>query len=296
MATARTSLGFSGPSSAGLVIDDLCIEYRIEARGRMQWAPALRHVSLTIREGRALGILGETGSGKSSLALAIMRLLPLSARSSGRIMLGDTEITTLPRKQLQRIRGREIGLIMQDPTAALNPVRTIGAQIAETARVHDPRLGRREAREVARTMLENLGVPPNRARSYPHQLSGGMQQRALIAAVMVAAPTFLIADEPTAALDKVTERQIVTLLRSLQQERGLGLLVISHDIGVVARLCQDVAVIYKGRLVEHGPVERVLGAPEHAYTRGLVRAGRREVDSRGRLVGVPQDFAEAEET
>jgi ABC-type glutathione transport system ATPase component len=276
-------------ASTELVVDDLCVDYRVESGGRIRWVPARKGISLTVREGRALGILGETGSGKSSLALAIMRLLPGSARSSGRIALGDIEISSLPAKRMQKLRGEQVGLIMQDPAAALNPVRTIGAQIAETARVHDPQLGRRAARALAGKMLEDLGVPSQRARSYPHQLSGGMQQRALIAAVMIAGPKFLIADEPTAALDKVTERQIVTLLKSLQEARGLGLLVISHDIGVVSRLCQDVAVIYRGELVEHGSVESVLGNPQHPYTRGLVRAGRRERDERGRLLTVASD-------
>lgn len=271
-------------AAAGLIVDDLSIDYRVEAQGRMQYVPALKHVSITIPRGRALGVLGETGSGKSSLAMAIMRLLPLGARVTGRISLGEHELSTMPREKLEKIRGRELGLILQDPAAALNPVRTVGAQIAETARVHDTSLSRRQAKTVAGDMLESLGVPRQRARSYPHQLSGGMQQRALIAAVMVAGPKFLIADEPTASLDKVTERQIVQLLRTLQRDNELGLLVISHDIGVVSALCQEVAVIYKGTLVEYGPIDEVLGNPQHEYTQGLIRAGRREVDARGRLV------------
>lgn len=267
-----------------LTVDDLCIDYPVEARGRVHYFPALKHLSIEVASNRALGILGETGSGKSSLALAIMRLLPVKARWSGRIALGDLELSSLPSKRLQEVRGREVGLVLQDPASSLNPVRTIGAQIAETARAHDASLTRRAARTLAAETLESLGVAGARARSYPHQLSGGMQQRALIAAVMVAGPRFLIADEPTAALDKVTERQIVELLKRLQRERQLGLLVISHDIDVVSTLCQDVGVIYKGVLVEHGPVEQVLGRPRHPYTQGLVRAGRREVDDRGRLV------------
>jgi ABC-type dipeptide/oligopeptide/nickel transport system ATPase component len=273
---------------AELMIEDLSIEYRVEAEGRMQYVPALKHVNITVPQGRALGVLGETGSGKSSLAMAIMRLLPLAARVTGRIALGEHELSTMSRESLEKIRGRELGLILQDPAAALNPVRTVGAQIAETARVHDKSLSRRQARRVAGDMLESLGVPRNRADTYPHQLSGGMQQRALIAAVMVAGPKFLIADEPTASLDKVTERQIVQLLRTLQRDHELGLLVISHDIGVVSTLCHEVAVIYKGTLVEYGPTDGVLGNPQHAYTQGLVRAGRRELDSHGRLVSFSQ--------
>jgi ABC-type glutathione transport system ATPase component len=278
-----------------LVVENLSIEYRVETGGRVRYIPAVKDVSLRVPHGRALGILGETGSGKSTIALAIMGLLPNAARTSGRIALGAHELTSLSQKDLAKVRGRELGLILQDPAAALNPVRTVLAQIAETARVHDPSVSRAQSREAAMAMLESLGVPRNRAKSYPHQLSGGMQQRALIAAVMVAGPEFLIADEPTAALDKVTERQIVQLLRTLQRERSLGLLVISHDIGVVSRLCQDVGVMYKGDLVEHGPVEQVLGDPQHPYTQGLIRAGRREVDANGRLVAVSRELAEAQQ-
>lgn len=281
-------------AAAALVVDDLCLDYRVESRGRLRWVPALKHVSVEVAHGRALGILGETGSGKSTLALAIMRLLPSAARWTGRITLGDLELSSLSQKEMQNVRGGELGLILQDPAAALNPVRTVGAQIAETARVHDRSLSRAQAREAAARMLDSLGVPRQRARSYPHQLSGGMQQRALIAAVMIAGPKFLIADEPTAALDKVTERQIVLLLKKLQRERQLGLLVISHDIGVVSTLCQDVGVMYEGVLVEHGPVEQVLGEPQHPYTQGLVRAGRREVDERGRLVAITREDGEGQ--
>ena len=276
-----------------LIIDDLSIEYRVEARGRIRYVPAVKHVSLEVPYGRALGILGETGSGKSTIANAVLGLLPAAARRSGRIVLGSTELTSLSPKQLAHVRGGELGLISQDPAAALNPVRTVLAQIAETARVHDSSLSRARAREQGMAMLESVGVPRERAKSYPHQLSGGMQQRALISAVMVAGPKFLVADEPTAALDKVTELQIVQLLQALQAERSLGLLVISHDIGVVSRLCQDVGVMYRGELVEHGPVDQVLGDPQHPYTQGLVRAGRRDVDERGRLVAIPRELVEA---
>jgi ABC-type dipeptide/oligopeptide/nickel transport system ATPase component len=271
-----------------LVVDDLSVEYRVESRGYVSYVPALRHISLTVDSGQALGILGETGSGKSSLGMAIMRLLPATARVTGKITLGDQDLTAMPRKTLEKVRGRDIGLIFQDPTSALNPVRTVGAQIAATARAHDPSLSRAKARELAGDTLESLGVARERLDSYPHQLSGGMRQRALIATVMVTGPKFLIADEPTASLDKVTERQIVQLLQSLQRERQLGFMLISHDIGIVAALCRDVAVIYRGRLVESGPVAKVLGDPQHPYTQGLVRASRRERDERGRLVSVPR--------
>lgn len=277
-------------TSADLVVDNLSIEYRLEERGTVRYHRALRDISITVKTGESLGILGETGSGKSSLGLAIMRLLPPTARVTGRITLGGTDLTALPPKAMEKVRGRDIGLIFQDPTSALNPVQTIGAQIVATARAHDPTLTRAKARVLAGDTLESLGVSRDRLHSYPHQLSGGMRQRALIATVMVTGPKFLIADEPTASLDKVTERQIVQLLQSLQRERKLGFMLISHDIGIVAALCQQVAVFYRGRLVEIGPVAQVLGDPQHPYTQGLVHASRRERDERGRLISVPLDY------
>jgi ABC-type dipeptide/oligopeptide/nickel transport system ATPase component len=216
-----------------------------------------------------------------------MRLLPVTARVTGDIRLDDWDLLHLDRKAIEKIRGPEIGMIFQDPGAALNPVRTIGAQIAETARVHNHSLSRSAAHDLAVTTVEELGLKGERLSSYPHQLSGGMQQRALIAAVMVANPKFLIADEPTASLDKVTEHQIILLLRRLQLERQLGFILISHHIGVVNALCDEVAVIYKGELVESGPTKKVLSDPQHPYTSMLVNATRRTMDDKGRLVTAP---------
>jgi ABC-type dipeptide/oligopeptide/nickel transport system ATPase component len=272
---------------SGLSVEDLRVEYRLDVRGQAAYAAALKGVSIHVEPGRSLGILGETGSGKSSLGMAIMRLLPVTARVTGSIRLNDYDLLNLDRKQLEKIRGSEIGMIFQDPGTALNPVRTIGAQISETARVHNHSLSRSAARQLAIEAVEELGLKGERLTSYPHQLSGGMQQRALIASVMVANPKFLIADEPTASLDKVTEHQIILLLRRLQRERQLGFILISHHIGVVGALCDDVAVIYKGQVVESGPTKQVLRDPQHPYTNVLVNATRRTMDDKGRLVTAP---------
>jgi peptide/nickel transport system ATP-binding protein len=271
---------------AGLSVEDLRVEYRLDVRGEAAYAAALKGVSIHVEPGHSLGILGETGSGKSSLGMAIMRLLPLTAHVTGDIRLNDWDLLHLDRKEIEKIRGPEIGMIFQDPGAALNPVRTIGAQITETARVHNHSLTRAAARDLAVETVEGLGLKGERLSSYPHQLSGGMQQRALIASVMVANPKFLIADEPTASLDKVTEHQIILLLRRLQRERQLGFILISHHIGVVNALCDDVAVIYKGELVESGETKKVLSDPQHPYTAMLVNATRRTMDN-GRLVTAP---------
>ncbi len=272
---------------SGLCVEDLRVEYRLDVKGEAAYAAALKGVSLHVEPGHSLGILGETGSGKSSLGMAIMRLLPMTARVTGEIRLDDWDLLRLDRKAIEKIRGPEIGMIFQDPGAALNPVRTIGAQITETARVHDHSLSRSAAHDLAVKTVEELGLKGERLGSYPHQLSGGMQQRALIASVMVANPKFLIADEPTASLDKVTEHQIILLLRRLQRERQLGFILISHHIGVVNALCDEVAVIYRGELVESGPTKKVLSDPQHTYTAMLVNATKRTMDDKGRLVTAP---------
>lgn len=273
-----------------LSVEKLRVEYQVEANGTVQFVPALRGISFDLEAGSSLGVLGETGSGKSTLGAAIMRLLPQTARWEGKIRFGELDLSAMKERELQEVRGRRIGQIFQDPAAALNPVISVGAQIADTARAHDHKLSRRAARERAADLLESLGVPREKLDSYPHQLSGGLQQRALIATVMIGNPQFIVADEPTAALDKVTEGQIVRLLRQLQRGRGLGLLVISHDIGVVESLCDRLIVMYRGSIVESGDTAKVLENPKHPYTVGLVRASRRDTDAAGRLVTVASEW------
>ncbi|MCU1439288.1 MAG: oligopeptide/dipeptide transporter, ATPase subunit [Rhodoglobus sp.] len=273
-----------------LSVEGLRVEYQVEANGTVQFVPALRGIDFELEAGSSLGVLGETGSGKSTLGAAIMRLLPSTARWEGKIRFGDLDLSAMRETELQKVRGTRIGQIFQDPAAALNPVIKVGTQIADTARAHDRKLSRRAARERAADVLESLGVPRDKLDSYPHQLSGGLQQRALIATVMIGNPQFIVADEPTAALDKVTEGQIVRLLRQLQRDRGLGLVVISHDIGVVESLCDRLIVMYRGNIVESGETSKVLENPRHPYTVGLVRASRRDMDDAGRLVTVAAEW------
>jgi ABC-type dipeptide/oligopeptide/nickel transport system ATPase component len=273
-----------------LSVEGLRVDYQVEANGTVQFVPALKGIDFDLEAGRSLGVLGETGSGKSTLGAAIMRLLPQTARWEGKIRFGDLNLSEMKESELQEVRGRRIGQIFQDPAAALNPVIKVGAQIADTARAHNSKLSRRAAREQAADLLESLGVPREKFNSYPHQLSGGLQQRALIATVMIGNPEFIVADEPTAALDKVTEGQIVRLLRQLQRGRGLGLLVISHDIGVVESLCDRLIVMYRGNIVESGDTATVLDNPQHPYTIGLVRASRRDMDPEGRLLTVAAEW------
>jgi len=267
-----------------LSVRNLTVDYRVDDRGGFRYANAVRDVSFELAEGQTLGILGETGSGKSTVGSAIIQLLPRTARVSGQVVLGSAELSAMNETQLQQVRGADIGMIFQDPAGALNPVRTIGSQIADTARTHDSSLSRSAAIELAKETLESLGLAGERFGAYPHQLSGGMRQRALIATVVIASPGFLIADEPTSDLDKLSERQIVLLLKHLQEKRGLGFVVISHDMRVISALCSTVAIMHQGEIVEFGPTDEVLSNPSDAYAKRLLRASRREKDSHGRLV------------
>src|ERR1700744_6549903 len=244
------------------------------------WVRPVNEVSLRIAEGEAVGLVGESGSGKTMMALAMMGLLPLGARVNGeaRIEAGKqgsaTELTRLTEREWRAVRGRDIAMVFQEPMTALNPVMRIGAQIEEAVRAHEPKSANDEVR---RRMLESLRraavpEPEVRAEQFPHQLSGGLRQRAMIAMALAGAPRLLIADEPTTALDVTVQKQILDLLDRLRRELRLGLLFITHDLGVVAQVADRIAVMYAGRIVEEGPVGDVLRAPRHPYTQGLLAA------------------------
>ena len=233
---------------------------------------AVTDVSFDVAAGETLCLVGESGSGKSVTALSIIRLLQSPGRTTGgAIRLNGRDLMTLGEGEMQRVRGAEIGFVFQEPMTALNPVFTIGSQIAETLRVHD-RATRRTARAKAIELLALVSVPEPQRRvdEYPHQLSGGLRQRALIALALACEPKLLIADEPTTALDVTIQAQILELLRDLQTRMGLGLLLITHDLGVVAEMADRVAVMYAGRIVEHAPVHPLFEEPKHPYTRGLL--------------------------
>jgi oligopeptide/dipeptide ABC transporter ATP-binding protein len=233
---------------------------------------AVNDVSFTIAEGETLCLVGESGSGKSVTALSILRLVQPPGRIvSGAVWFRGRDLLTLPEHEMRKVRGGQIALIFQEPGTALNPVFTIGTQIAETLLVHG-RAGRRDAMARAVELLEAVSVPDpdRRAAEYPHQLSGGLRQRALIAAALACEPPLVIADEPTTALDATIQAGILDLLRGLKRRMHLSLLLITHDLGVVAETADRVAVMYAGRIVEQGPVRNIFRDPKHPYTRTLL--------------------------
>src|SRR5215813_10535804 len=234
---------------------------------------AVRDVSLSIPESGTLGLVGESGSGKSATALAILRLLPPQARVSGAIHLGETDLLCLPEADIRAVRGARVSMIFQEPMTALNPVMRVGDQVAEAVLAHR-RVGKREAWQRAVEGLREVAIPDAeyRARDYPHQLSGGQRQRVMIAMALVNHPQLLIADEPTTALDVTVQAQILDLLGALREKHKLAMLFISHDLGVVSRVADHVAVMLGGEIVEMGPVEKIFAAAAHPYTQGLISA------------------------
>jgi len=230
-------------------------------------------VSLTVKPGETVGLVGESGCGKSVTSLSIMRLLGRNAVIEGSIRFQEKELLALTEKEMESIRGNQIAMIFQEPMTALNPLHTIGKQVGEPLRRHF-RVSRKEARERAIQLLREVGIP--RAEEvisdYPHQLSGGMRQRAMIAMAMACRPQLLIADEPTTALDVTIQAQILELMKKLRQERGTSILLITHDLGVVAEMCHRVIVMYAGQIVEQGDVGELFAEPKHPYTQGLLRS------------------------
>jgi oligopeptide/dipeptide ABC transporter ATP-binding protein len=250
---------------------------------------AVRGVDLSVRRRRVLGVVGESGSGKTVTMLAVLGLLPGSAEVAGSVRYDGRELLGLAPSALRRVRGARIGMIFQDPRTSLNPVIAVGSQIAEGIRVHHHDVSRKEAARRAAELLGLVGIPQpaRRARDYPHQFSGGMCQRVMIAMAVANDPDVLIADEPTTALDVTIQAQILDLLRDIRREKGVAIVIISHDLGVVAGLADEVAVMYAGRVVEHGPVDAVYGNPRHPYTRGLLASiPRLTTSARSRLVSI----------
>ncbi len=238
---------------------------------------AVSGVSFELGAGRTLGLVGESGCGKSLTAMSLVRLLaaPRVRIAGGAVVFEGRDLTLLAERQLRRVRGRRIGMVFQEPSTACNPVMTAGDQVAEPLRVHAG-LDRSAARARAVELLAEVGIPSpaERARAYPHELSGGMKQRVMIAMALACRPVLLIADEPTTALDVTVQAQILELLARLRRELGMALLLITHDLGVVAETCDDVAVMYAGRIVEAAPVSALFAAPRHPYTAGLLTALR----------------------
>ncbi|GAB6876212.1 ABC transporter ATP-binding protein [Thermaerobacter litoralis] len=235
-------------------------------------ARAVGGIDFNLYAGEILGLVGESGSGKSVTALALMGLLPPGARVRGQVLFNGTNLLEQSEAQWRAVRGRDLAMIFQEPMTSLNPVMTVGAQIAEALILHGTPA--RQARRRAVELLERVGIPEpeRRVRQYPHQLSGGMRQRVMIAMAMACRPRVLIADEPTTALDVTVQAQILDLMKTLQEETGTAILLITHDLGVVAEMCHRVAVMYAGRIVEKATAPELFDRPRHPYTEGLLQS------------------------
>jgi oligopeptide/dipeptide ABC transporter ATP-binding protein len=259
---------------------------------------AVRGVSFDVRRGEKVGIVGESGSGKSAMALSILRLIEPPGRVvAGHVALNGRDLTNLSEREMEGVRGREISLVYQDPMSALDPVKTIGAQLVETLRQHERGLSRRAARRAAVELLRDVEVPSPERRldEYPHQYSGGMRQRVMIASALANRPDVVIADEPTTALDVTTQAQVLLLLDRLVSERGAAVLLITHNLGLVAEFCDTVRVMYAGRLVESAVTRTLFRAPAHPYAdallRSIPRADRLDRSPLAAIPGSPPNLA-----
>jgi peptide/nickel transport system ATP-binding protein len=269
-----------------LAVDDLRVSFETEAGP----ARAVDGVSFTLDAGETVALVGESGCGKTLTALAILQLVPAGGRiaPTSRVTFGNRELTSLDAAALRRVRGREVAMVFQEPMAALNPVLRVGDQVAEVVRAHTG-ASRAEAMARAVRMLEQVGVPDaaRRARQYPHELSGGLCQRVMIAMALVLEPALVIADEPTSALDVTVQAQLLDLLRTQRARTGLALLLITHDLGVVAEMATRVLVMYAGQVVEDAPVASLFATPAHPYTAGLLAAVPVLDAERERLPDIP---------
>ena len=271
-----------------LEVRDLGVEFQT----RRGVARVLEGVSFSLERGRTLGLVGESGCGKSITALALMRLIPQPPGriTSGTVTLADRELMALPEKEMRKIRGDRMSMIFQEPMTSLNPAFTVGDQIAESLRLHQG-MGRKAALSRAAEMLDAVGIPSagTRVHEYPHQFSGGMRQRVMIAMALACRPDVLIADEPTTALDVTVQAQIFDLISELRERTGTAVILITHDMGAIAEMADRVAVMYAGRIVEEGAVEDVLAAPQHPYTQGLIACapGRRATAPGEPLLEIP---------
>lgn len=276
-------------NGAFLSVRDLVIEYTTEGKV----IHAVNRVSFDLQRGRTLGLVGETGAGKTSIAKAILRILPDPPAKirNGEIYLDGEDLLKISEPAMRKVRGRKVSMIFQDPMTALNPIMKIGEQISEVIKIHN-KVTNREAREKASKMLEMVGIPRERYDEYPHQFSGGMKQRVVIAIALACNPELLIADEPTTALDVTIQAQVLDMINKLKDDFHTAMVMITHNLGVVAEVCDDVAVIYAGEIIEYGSKESIFDHPVHPYTLGLFGAVPHLYDDVERLSpisGLPPD-------
>jgi peptide/nickel transport system ATP-binding protein len=272
-----------------LSVKDLVIEYTAEG----QVIHAVNGVSFDLERGKTFGLVGETGAGKTSTARAILRILPDPPAKirSGEIFLDGDDLLKISEKEMRKIRGRKVSMIFQDPMTALNPIMKIGEQIAEVIKMHND-IPWKDANARAIKMLEKVGIPGERFEEYPHQFSGGMKQRVIIAMALACSPELLLADEPTTALDVTIQAQVLGMIAKLKQDFNTSMIMISHNLGVVAEVCDDLAVIYAGEIVELGSKEAIFDRPKHPYTLGLFGAVPSMLEEKERLnpiSGLPPD-------
>ncbi len=256
-------------NQAFLSIKDLVVEYTSDG----QIVQAVNGVSFDLQKGRTIGLVGETGAGKTTIAKTIMRILPDRAAHirGGQVLLDGKDLLTTSEEEMRKVRGDKISMVFQDPMTALNPTMRVGDQIAEVI-IHHNDISQAESEKRAGQMLEMVGIPAGRYREYPHQFSGGMKQRVVIAMALACTPDILLADEPTTALDVTIQAQVLDMINDLKQKNNTSMILITHDLGVVAQVCDDVAVIYAGQIVERGSKEQVFDHPHHPYTIGLFGA------------------------
>jgi len=265
-------------------------DYAIEIQGLVKWygaVQALSGVDLNVRRGEIFGFLGPNGAGKTTTALSVLRLVPQPPGEfvSGTITLDGIRLMEVSENEMEKIRGEAVSMIFQDPMTALNPVIRVGDQIAEAISIHQ-KVSREKAVEKAREMLELVGIPGNRMQEYPHQFSGGMKQRVIIAIALSCSPKLLIADEPTTALDVTIQAQVLELMKKLKTQFKMSMIMISHDLGVVAEVCDDVAIMYAGKIVEQGSLEDIFLRTKHPYTEGLFNSIPNIDDRKAELIPI----------
>ncbi len=275
--------------SSFLSVRDLVVYYHSEGKT----VKAVNGVSFDLGKGQTIGLVGETGAGKTTIAKALLRILPVHSveHTEGSVMLEGKELMSLPENEMQKLRGRALSMIFQDPMTALNPVKTVADQIAESVKIHN-NVTKGQALERAVEMLKMVGISPDRAGEYPHQFSGGMKQRVVIAMALACDPQLLIADEPTTALDVTIQAQVLDMINDLKEKLNTSMIMITHDLGVVAETCDTVAVTYAGQIIEYGTKEDIFDHPTHPYTVGLFNALPNMNDNAARLSpidGLPPD-------